>query len=144
MPFCLIGERASCVKRNRRAAPVETDGLESDDAGQNSSPNDPDIVELKPHRQAWLPAFANGAVSGVACPSSIRETTMNWDQIQNDWLVFKNRLRHNWNKLTDEDITRISGRREELVARLQERYGFARCEAEREIGAWVRAQKRAA
>ena len=51
---------------------------------------------------------------------------MNWDQIETNWLHFKNKLRHNWVKLTDEDITRISGRRNELVARLQDRYGFAR------------------
>lgn len=69
---------------------------------------------------------------------------MNWDQVQGNWLIFKDRLRHNWAKLTDEDITRIGGRRDELVARLQERYGFARAEADREIGAWLRAQKKAA
>jgi uncharacterized protein YjbJ (UPF0337 family) len=68
---------------------------------------------------------------------------MNWDQIEANWLHFKNQLRHNWAKLTDEDITRIAGRRAELAARLQERYGFARTEAEREIGAWIRSQRRA-
>jgi uncharacterized protein YjbJ (UPF0337 family) len=73
-----------------------------------------------------------------------RETAMNWDQIQMNWLIYKDKLRHNWIKLTDEDITRINGRRDELVARLQERYGFARAEAEREIVAWVRSQKLAA
>jgi uncharacterized protein YjbJ (UPF0337 family) len=69
---------------------------------------------------------------------------MNWDQIQGNWLVFKSKLLQNWAKLTDEDITRINGRREELVARLQARYGFAKGEAEREIEAWVKAQRRAA
>jgi uncharacterized protein YjbJ (UPF0337 family) len=69
---------------------------------------------------------------------------MNWDQIQGNWLQFKGKLRLNWVKLTDEDITRISGRRDELVARLQARYGFGRSEAEREIGAWVRSQRHAA
>jgi uncharacterized protein YjbJ (UPF0337 family) len=69
---------------------------------------------------------------------------MNWDQIEGNWLIFKNRLRHNWAKLTDEDITRINGRREELASRLQERYGFAKAEAEREIGAWIRSQRHAA
>jgi uncharacterized protein YjbJ (UPF0337 family) len=69
---------------------------------------------------------------------------MNWDLIEGNWLVFKGKLRHNWAKLTDEDITRIGGRREELVARLQERYGFAKAEAEREVVAWVRSQRRAA
>ena len=61
-----------------------------------------------------------------------------------NWLHFKGRLRHNWAKLTDEDVTRINGRRDELAARLQERYGFARSEAEREIGAWIRCQRHAA
>jgi uncharacterized protein YjbJ (UPF0337 family) len=72
------------------------------------------------------------------------ETAMTWDEIEGNWLHFKNKLRHNWAKLTDEDITRINGRRDELAARLQERYGFARSEAEREIGAWIRCQRHAA
>jgi len=69
---------------------------------------------------------------------------MNWDQIQLDWMQFKAKVRKNWAKLTDEDLTRISGRREELVDRLQARYGFAESEAEREIEAWMKAQRHAA
>ena len=68
---------------------------------------------------------------------------MTWDEIEGNWLHFKGKLRHNWAKLTDEDVTRINGRRDELAARLQERYGFARSEAEREIGAWIRCQRHA-
>ena len=49
-------------------------------------------------------------------------------RLEGNWLHFKGKLLNNWVKLTDEDITRINGRREELVARLQERYGFARAE----------------
>jgi uncharacterized protein YjbJ (UPF0337 family) len=69
---------------------------------------------------------------------------MNWDQIQINWMYFKDKVRQNWVKLTDEDLTRIGGRREELIGRLQERYGFAKAEAEREVGAWMRAQRLAA
>jgi uncharacterized protein YjbJ (UPF0337 family) len=69
---------------------------------------------------------------------------MNWDQIQVNWMQFKGRVHDNWAKLTDEDLTRIGGRRDELRARLQARYGFAKAEAEREIEAWVKAQRRAA
>jgi uncharacterized protein YjbJ (UPF0337 family) len=69
---------------------------------------------------------------------------MNWNQIQLDWTQFKGKVRDNWIKLTDEDLTRIAGRRTELIGRLQARYGFAKGEAEREIEAWVRAQRRAA
>jgi uncharacterized protein YjbJ (UPF0337 family) len=69
---------------------------------------------------------------------------MNWDQIQVDWVQFQGKVRSNWIKLTDEDLTRIGGRRYELVRRLQARYGFAKAEAEREIEAWMKAQRRAA
>ena len=40
---------------------------------------------------------------------------MNWDQIQGDWMQFKGKVRKNWVKLTDEDLTRIGGRRDELA-----------------------------
>ena len=69
---------------------------------------------------------------------------MTWDQIQGDWVQYKGKLRQNWNMLTDEDITRIAGRREELIGRLRERYGFAAAEAERETEAWTKSQKQAA
>jgi uncharacterized protein YjbJ (UPF0337 family) len=69
---------------------------------------------------------------------------MNWDRIQLDWMHFKDNLRGNWAKLTDEDVTRIGGRRDQLVGRLQARYGFARIEAEREADAWMRSQRYAA
>ena len=69
---------------------------------------------------------------------------MTWDQIQGDWAQFKSSVHGNWIKLTDEDLTRIGGRRDELVTRLQARYGFGRNEAEREVEAWMRAQRYAA
>ena len=69
---------------------------------------------------------------------------MNWDQIQVNWTIFKGEIRNNWVKLTDEDLTRIGGRRAELIGRLRARYGFAEAEAVREVEAWIRAQRRAA
>ena len=69
---------------------------------------------------------------------------MNWDQIEVNWTAFKGKVRNNWVKLTDEDLTRIGGRRAELTSRLRARYGFAKAEAEREIEAWVRSQRNAA
>jgi uncharacterized protein YjbJ (UPF0337 family) len=69
---------------------------------------------------------------------------MNWDQIEVNWTQFKGKVRNNWVKLTDEDITRIAGRRSELAGRLRARYGFAKAEADREIEAWMKAQRLAA
>ena len=47
---------------------------------------------------------------------------MTWDQIEDDWMQFKTEVGKNWVKLTDEDLTRIGGRRKELASRLQARY----------------------
>jgi len=69
---------------------------------------------------------------------------MNWDGVSGDWMQFKGKVQANWVKLTDEDLTRIGGRRDELVKRLQACYGFGEAEAEREIEAWVRTQRHAA
>jgi uncharacterized protein YjbJ (UPF0337 family) len=69
---------------------------------------------------------------------------MNWNVIQVDWINFKDKILTNWAKLTDEDVTRIAGRRDELIGRLRVRYGFAKAKAEREVEAWVRSQRHAA
>jgi uncharacterized protein YjbJ (UPF0337 family) len=69
-----------------------------------------------------------------------RETTMNWNWLRLDWAHFKDEVRDNWRKLTDEDLARIAGRRAQLIGRLQARYGFAKAEAEREAETWMRAQ----
>ncbi len=65
---------------------------------------------------------------------------MNWNWFRLDWLRFKDEVRDKWCKLTDEDLTRIAGRRTELISRLQASYGFAKGEAEREVEAWMQAQ----
>ena len=62
---------------------------------------------------------------------------MNWDQIEGNWVKAKGKVRQQWGKLTDDDIMRINGKRQELTGRLQERYGYAKEQAEREIDDWM-------
>jgi len=106
------------------------------EADADSSPNDRDAAELRPHRSADIAALPRS--------TRTRETPMNWDQIQGDWMQFKSKVRMNWTKLTDEDLTRIGGRREVLARCLHVRYGFGGSEAEREIDAWMKTQRYAA
>ena len=61
---------------------------------------------------------------------------MNWDQIKGNWKQFSGQAKQQWGKLTDDDITRMHGEREELVGRVQERYGIARDEADRQVKQW--------
>ena len=43
-----------------------------------------------------------------------------------------------WGKLTDDDFDVVAGRREQLAGKIQERYGVAKDEAERQVAAWER------
>ncbi|EAQ81133.1 CsbD family protein [Blastopirellula marina] len=58
---------------------------------------------------------------------------MNWDQIEGNWKQFKGKAQQQWGKLTDDDLNRVNGKREELAGCIQERYGTAKEDAEKEI-----------
>jgi uncharacterized protein YjbJ (UPF0337 family) len=62
---------------------------------------------------------------------------MNWDRIEGNWKQFKGNVKEQWGKLTDSDFDVINGRRDVLAGRIQERYGIARDEAERQINDWL-------
>ncbi|MBN8187414.1 MAG: CsbD family protein [Rhodobacteraceae bacterium] len=61
---------------------------------------------------------------------------MNWDVIEGKWKQFKGEAQVQWGKLTDDDLDRIEGNREKLVGAIQERYGMAKDEAEKEVDAF--------
>ncbi len=58
---------------------------------------------------------------------------MNWDQVTGQWEQLKGQVRQKFAKLTDDDMEGIRGRRQELVGKVQERYGIAKEEAERRL-----------
>lgn len=64
---------------------------------------------------------------------------MNWERIQGQWKQLHGRAKAQWGKLTDDDLRVIDGRREQLAGLLQERYGIAKEDAERQIAAWQNA-----
>ena len=66
---------------------------------------------------------------------------MNWDQIKGDWKQFSGKVKAKWGKLTDNDLTTIAGRREQLAGVLQQRYGYAKEHAEKELGEFIDALK---
>jgi uncharacterized protein YjbJ (UPF0337 family) len=66
---------------------------------------------------------------------------MNWDQIEGNWKQFKGHVKEKWGRLTDDDIDRLSGKRDQLAGRIQERYGISREEAEREMDEWARSRE---
>ncbi|HEV2562499.1 MAG TPA: CsbD family protein [Rhizomicrobium sp.] len=58
---------------------------------------------------------------------------MNWDQVQGNWKQFAGKAREKWGKLTDSDFEKIAGKRDQLVGRIQESYGIAKEDAERQV-----------
>ena len=58
---------------------------------------------------------------------------MNQDQAGGKWKQFKGKVKEQWGKLTDDDLQMVEGKQDQLIGRLQERYGIARDEAERQI-----------
>jgi uncharacterized protein YjbJ (UPF0337 family) len=58
---------------------------------------------------------------------------VNQDQFQGKWHEFKGKVKTQWGKITDDDLTEIDGRREELLGKLQSRYGYAKEKAEEEL-----------
>ena len=61
---------------------------------------------------------------------------MNADTLKGQWTQLKGKVREQWGKLTDDDLDEIQGRAEQLVGRLQQRYGVGRDEAQRQFDAW--------
>ena len=63
---------------------------------------------------------------------------MNWDQIKGNWKQMMGKAKQQWGDLTDDDLRKAEGDREVLAGRVQERYGIAREEAERQVDDWSR------
>jgi uncharacterized protein YjbJ (UPF0337 family) len=61
---------------------------------------------------------------------------MNWDRIEGNWKQFKGKVKAEWGKLTNDDMDFLDGKKDQLVGKIQERYGIRRDEAERQVDAW--------
>jgi uncharacterized protein YjbJ (UPF0337 family) len=62
---------------------------------------------------------------------------MNWDEIQGDWKQVSGKIKTQWGKLTDDDMTQIGGKKDELVGKLQKHYGHSKEEAEKHLDDFI-------
>jgi uncharacterized protein YjbJ (UPF0337 family) len=58
---------------------------------------------------------------------------MNKDIAGGNFKQIKGRIKQQWGKLTDDEIDQMEGHAEILAGKLQERYGMAQADAEREV-----------
>ncbi len=63
---------------------------------------------------------------------------MNWEQVEGKWDQFRGKAHQHGGRLTHHDSAPDKGKRTELAGRIQERYGVAKEDADKEIDAWLR------
>lgn len=64
------------------------------------------------------------------------ETAMDWDRIERNWRQLEGAVKDKWAKLTEEELAAINGHRDRLEGKIQERYGYDKDRAQKEIDDW--------
>ncbi len=67
---------------------------------------------------------------------------MNADVLKGKWHQMKGEAKTQWGRLTDDDLTGVEGNAEKLVGKVQERYGYERDRAKREVDDFFNRQSR--
>lgn len=58
---------------------------------------------------------------------------MNWDIIEGKWEQLKGGAKEKWGDLTDDEVTEMEGKRDKIIGKLQEKYGWTKEKAEKEV-----------
>ena len=61
---------------------------------------------------------------------------MNWTTIENGWNDYKASAKQQWSKLSDEQLSNMHGKREDLAAKVQEAYSLSKEETDRQVSDW--------
>jgi uncharacterized protein YjbJ (UPF0337 family) len=62
---------------------------------------------------------------------------MNWSQVEGQWKQVKSQVKSKWAKLNDDDLKNLAAKKDDLVGKIQERYGIVKDEAERQVDAFI-------
>jgi uncharacterized protein YjbJ (UPF0337 family) len=65
---------------------------------------------------------------------------MNMEQLKGKWNQVKGEAKIQWGKLTDDDLDQVEGNAQKLAGRIQERYGYEKARAEREVDDFLRSR----
>jgi uncharacterized protein YjbJ (UPF0337 family) len=63
---------------------------------------------------------------------------MDWNRIEGNWKQFTGKVKEQWGKLTDDDLTEINGKRDQLEGKIQQRYGYAKDQTRNEVDDWFK------
>lgn len=77
--------------------------------------------------------MSSGCISCGGKHNPNQTSKMNTLEIKGDWNVAKGKLKQKWADLTDDDLTYVSGKEDELIGRIQKRTGETREAVEKEL-----------
>ncbi|MFZ0262007.1 MAG: CsbD family protein [Pseudolabrys sp.] len=66
---------------------------------------------------------------------------MDWNRVEGNWKQFKRQIKEKWGNLTDDDLDRVAGQRDQLEGVIQERYGIAKDQVRKDIDTWLDTQR---
>jgi len=58
---------------------------------------------------------------------------MNEDILKGQWKQVRGQVKQWWGMLTDDDLDKINGKRDQLIGKLQKKYGYSKEQASRQI-----------
>ena len=80
-------------------------------------------VDISPHHQA---------------EANTEYVLMDWNRVEGNWKQFTGKVKEQWGKLTDDDLTEINGKRDQLEGKIQQRYGYAKDQTRNEVDDWFK------
>lgn len=61
---------------------------------------------------------------------------MNSDEFKGMWNQIKGQAKEQWGKLTDDELREVEGKKDKLVGKLQQKYGWSKEQAEKSVNEW--------
>lgn len=82
--------------------------------------------------------FIGASILGLAMlgGSAMADNGM-WNQIEGNWDQLKGNVQETWGDLTNDEVDQLSGKRDQFVGFIKEKYGLAQAEAEEQVDAWA-------
>ena len=69
------------------------------------------------------------------------ENHINWDAVRIHWDDYREKIKDQWSRLSDDDLRNIRGDRHRLMEALQDRYELPKEKVEREVNAFFKASE---
>ena len=62
---------------------------------------------------------------------------MDWDRVKGNWKQYQGRAREKWGQLTDDELAKTQGQREQVEGLIQQRYGKAKDDVRKDVDRWL-------